>query len=238
MVKLYREENIRALFVALVEDEFDDIRQTDAMDTKTLLDNRCQKFLEYYLLPGQTLEVGCGGGFLFGSYPITHAVEPNPRRFEGAAQRAGDLVDVRQALIEALPFEDGLFDNVFMLRGFHQVRSDYEALIEVNRVLRVRGRFIVDLFSRDEYDVVCGRAYGWRNFIRMTRSFGFVHLAVLETPVEGYQDDPYQPTVYLCLEKDHNFDPRDLRLLQAVKVSDRLHRLNNYFPDGRDWRLR
>jgi SAM-dependent methyltransferase len=239
-MKTFREENIEALFNAIQEDEFDDSSQDEARTEKgsdaTATQDVAVEFLNRHLIGPKILEVGCGSGGLFGIVPITHGIEPNVIRVEKARERAkvlGLKIVAEQGVIERINGPPGSFDSAFMIRGFHQIRSDYEAFMELNRMLRIGGRFIVDIFGNDDADCILGRSYGWKHFVRTAENFGFkLFAAVHDSPAPLF----VLPSTYLCLEKDREFNYRELNLLQIVKKGD-CYQVNNFFPEGRDWKL-
>jgi SAM-dependent methyltransferase len=239
-VRLFRKENIEILIRAVQEDEFDDSSQDEARVEKgsdaTSTQDLAVEFLNRHLIGPRILEVGCGSGGLFGVVPISHGIEPNLLRVLAAEKKSKELgldILVEPGVIECIPKRKDSFDSVFMIRGFHQIRSDYEAFIEVNRVLRIGGRFIVDIFSNDDANCILGRSYGWKHFVRTAENFGFKLFAIIhDSPAPLF----VLPSAYLCLEKIRDFNYRELNQLQIVKKGD-CYQVNNFFPEGRDWRL-
>lgn len=129
------------------------------------------------------LDIGCGTGGAFNLLPITAAVEPNTERrksakVNGTLNPKGGLrfrrVDVAPYYAEDLPFGDKAFSTVSYLRGFFQCRSDAEALIEINRVLRTGGTFLVDVPTEACVQTPCGRTWGLKGLHAWLRQFGFV----------------------------------------------------------------
>jgi SAM-dependent methyltransferase len=235
---LYRYENLELLASALLEDEYDDECQDVSTGVSSLLGEH-QRFLEMFLPSVENswiLELGCGSGELAGSWS-THGIEACPNRLARAQERAKacDLPEhnYRLGWVERLPDDwNECMDAVFMLNGWFQLRSDYEALIEVNRVMRVGGRFIINLLTTDEVDVVCGRVLGPRNYVRVVSAFGF-ELVGKYSHDAGERFSPYtMEGVCLAFEKVRPFDPAYLRLLQVTDKSC----LKNYHQP-RDWKL-
>lgn len=232
-MQLYREENIRTLLAALEQDQYDDVAQDETVGIDEVPPD-AHAFLSLYL--GQrtpVLEIGCGGGSLFGRYGITHGVEPARRRHEAAQARGAVMgVAVERGVAECLPYPSHTFSAALMLNGFFQVRSDYEALVEINRVLRPGGVFIFNLLTEDATDVVCGRCYGPLNTRRVLEQFGFDTVGFLPTDA-GPRFAPYpQTSTYLAAQKVRDFDARWLNLPQVKRAED----VVNFLPD-RDWRL-
>ena len=90
--------------------------------------------------PGTVLEVGCGEGRL-AQHLVTH--RPRPMRFVAcdveltAARKDLDgLIDLRQASIYALPFEDASFDLVVCCEVLEHLTQPARGLAEVARVAR------------------------------------------------------------------------------------------------------
>lgn len=138
------------------------------------------------------LDSGCGSGRtldLLGGYGAAVGSELNPLGVEAARRRGHD---VREAAVEALPYEDGGFDLVTCLDVIEHTDDDVRSLRELRRITRPKGRLVVTvpahprLWSR--HDVVNGHrrrytrrslrtaaeAAGWR-VDRMT-GFNVVYL--------------------------------------------------------------
>jgi len=230
-VKLFREENITVLFRALYEDGYDDEVQKKEFgyeyDEETFIE-----FVRRNLKKGKILEIGCGSGLSFEHYPITHAIEPSRKRFEKALSKAKKRgVKLELAVAECLPFEDSFFSTVLCIRTLFQVRSDYETLIEVNRVLENSGTFIFDLWG-DEDDLVVGRAFGVKNYERLLGDFGF---KLVERRIFERSEFRESTRYGFCFEKIRDFDYRFLKKLQLVQ-DDGGFRLINFVRE-RDRRL-
>lgn len=99
------------------------------------------------------LDVGCGTGTLAIAMRSTAAlgrvcgIDASREMIEiakGKAEKAGVDVDLRVALIEALPFPDGSFDLVTSSLMLHHLPDDLKrkGLGEVRRVLKPGGRFL------------------------------------------------------------------------------------------------
>jgi len=206
-VKTYRKENIEALSNVILRDEYDDEAQRDVeYDSDVFIE-----FVRRNIVGPDVLEIGPGCGMGFEYYPITHAVEPSPFRCDKAKERVKlTSVEVKQGFAEAIPYENDMFNSVLFIRGFFQVRSDYETIIEINRVLKIGGCFIFDL-TRDAEDFVCGRAYGPGSYVRILNDFGF---SVVEVR------DISETRVGICVRKRRNFDYRYLNKIQLVKIKD------------------
>ena len=223
-MRLFRQENIMALYRAIRGDQYDDRAQAEA---KGDLPDDLVVFVKRNVLSGNILECGCGSRCLaLYGVGVTHALEPSEHMFQRQVKsldKSDIMVEVRQGVVECIP-DDWIrsgFSTVIFLNGFFQVRSDYEALIEVNAALRIGGRFIFNLYTDDSEDIVCGRVLGLRNYIRVLREFGFSPVEVRETGM-------------VCVEKTRAFDPSHLRKLQLVEASDGLYKAMNLLPNSRD----
>lgn len=204
---LFRQENIQALNRAIQEDEFDDLAKHQLMGYVYPHD-----YIEFMIrnlhIGGQTLDSGCGSGASF-SLPlgITHAIEANPGRMHRASLMS-PTVRVKLGAAECLPFEPGSMDNVLHLQGFFQVRSDWEALIEYNRVLKMGGRFIFDLPSEGR-PVVFGRNLEVRSYVKILGDYGF-------EPVEVRRLDEHFGFTAVCVEKTAEWHYSRMKKLQLV----------------------
>lgn len=226
-MKLYKQENIELLYKALESDEFDD----ELQDTNFQVDEITEpgkQFLDLYLSnKSPFLEIGCGSGNMFSKYPITHAIEPCFSRYQKASVEAGDRnppVIVHNNVVEAMDFASLTFNAALMINGWFQIRSDYEALIEVNRVMKLHGVFVINLMTSDHLDIVQGRVYGAKNYIRLMKQFGFELMAYLETNAGNRFVPKTAVTTYIAVEKVREFDYRWLSQPQAFNIK-------NYVPE-------
>ena len=96
---------------------------------------------------GRVLEVGAGTGASFPYYTDgvqVVATEPDPfmlRRAEERARLLGKLIDLKQASVEELPFEDASFDTVVSTLVMCSVGDLRKALSEVRRMLTPEGEY-------------------------------------------------------------------------------------------------
>jgi demethylmenaquinone methyltransferase/2-methoxy-6-polyprenyl-1,4-benzoquinol methylase/phosphoethanolamine N-methyltransferase len=99
------------------------------------------------------LDVGCGTGTLaiaihrMASPCRVHGIDASPEMIELAKKKAAKVradVDLRVALIEALPFSDGSFDLVTSSLMLHHLPDDLKrtGVAEIRRVLKPGGRFL------------------------------------------------------------------------------------------------
>jgi ubiquinone/menaquinone biosynthesis C-methylase UbiE len=95
---------------------------------------------------GRVLEFGAGTGASFPYYPsdaYVTATEPDPHMLARARRRVMELgrdgIELRQALVEQLPFADASFDHVVTSLVLCYVHDQPSALEEVRRVLKPGG---------------------------------------------------------------------------------------------------
>jgi len=100
------------------------------------------------LLPrsGTGLEVGVGTGRFALPLGITVGVEPAHAMAEIARKRGIEVYEVRA---EELPFDDESFDFVVMVTTICFLRDPLQALQEVRRILKPRGRIIIGMIDKD-----------------------------------------------------------------------------------------
>lgn len=229
---LYRPENIALLNRVILEDEFDDAAK--AAFIGCIFSDDYLAFLRRNLVGERILDLGCGSGGSFALLPITHGLDASPRRVEAAQafsnnnREAGKGVEVLAGASECLPYADAQFDTVLYLHGFFQVRSDYEALMEINRVLDFGGHFIFDFphISRDNLEF--GRVLEPRSYITsILKDFGF---DLVERRTIGQWDEG------ICVEKVENFDYRRMKKIQLVPAGGSSFYVKN--ADTEDYRIR
>jgi len=99
---------------------------------------------------GEVLEIGTGTGLNLEAYPregITRLVlsephEPMRRQIEGKLASAPAPVEIVDAGVERLPFEDASFDTVTATLVLCETGDPAAALDEIARVLKPGGRFL------------------------------------------------------------------------------------------------
>ena len=113
-------------------------------------------------LEGDVLEVGVGSGTNLPMYRRARhvwAIEPNREAVERARSKIGAArvpVTIDTAPAEALPYDDGSFDNVVSSLVFCSVDSPEAALAEIARVLRPGGTLHMVEHVRPENPLVGG----------------------------------------------------------------------------------
>ncbi|HEY2150627.1 MAG TPA: class I SAM-dependent methyltransferase [Vicinamibacterales bacterium] len=107
-----------------------------------------------HTLPGgdAVLEIGAGFGRLgscyVGRYHQVHMVEPASNLRDIAQHTYGDRVNYHDASVFDLPFADGTFDGVLMVRVFHHLSDPDAALREIHRVIRAGGRLVFNYSNK------------------------------------------------------------------------------------------
>lgn len=140
--------------------------------------------------------------------------------------------NVYHAVAESLnPDWSDKFYGVMFLNGWFQVRSDYEAFLEVNRIMRKDGILVINLYSDDSTDIICGRVLGPKNYIRIAEEFGF-KLQAWHKNVGALQG--IKNNNLLVFRKEENSRVERLRKLQLVKQADGNYKANNLDINGRD----
>jgi ubiquinone/menaquinone biosynthesis C-methylase UbiE len=98
--------------------------------------------------PASIVDIGCGTGRLLRKirqmYPISRLMGVDPA--EGMIKEARRLTpDAKFSVgaVESLPFPDGSIDLAISTLSFHHWRDQAEGLLEIKRVLRPEGRFLL-----------------------------------------------------------------------------------------------
>lgn len=201
---------------ALNADEFDDATQYDTLSAPHLpspLGDLVKTFLPE---GGDCVEIGPGSTPYVeeGHRSRWARSEPSKTRVDHL-RAAGFAAD--QAFAEELPYRDRQLACVLMLNGFFQVRSDYEAILEFNRVLEFGGRLLFNIHTSDRTDIIVGRVYGPHNLARMVNQFGFRTICLWEGEVkwDRYGGVP-DIQAFLAFEKVRNAEYADINMPQLI----------------------
>jgi ubiquinone/menaquinone biosynthesis C-methylase UbiE len=208
-VDTHDDENINMIAEAMRIDEYDDEVWADQHKAH---EYDIERFIRrnIYIVRGlkgnRLLEIGCGTGRSIPVYEVTHAIEPCEYRFKIAKSKYKKVI-IKQAFAEAIPFDNNYFTSVMAIGVWEHLRSDQEALIEVNRVLKMDGIFVFTL-AHDE-DNKIGRAYGWKSYCNLLPDYGFELIEKREV-FRGLR------LLAIAVKKVRDFDNRYLRKLQII----------------------
>lgn len=131
-------------------------------------DRRLGLVLKHVDLEGKrVLDVGCGIGAYLSQFlrftPRAYGVEVNMARLVQAREKAPRVL---QAVAEALPFKDEIFDMVFLHEVLEHVADDAKALGEACRVVRLGGRIVIfapnRLYPMETHGFYLGKNYIFR----------------------------------------------------------------------------
>ena len=102
-----------------------------------------------YLEDKVVLEAGCGTGLLLGRAQQAArravGVDLSPGMLEKARQRG---LEVRQADLASLPFDDHSFDTVYSFKVLAHIHDIARALNELDRVTRPGGHLVLEFYNR------------------------------------------------------------------------------------------
>lgn len=122
--------------------------------------------------PDAILDVGCGTGRLLraaaGEFPdarlegVDAAVEMV--KYAQGLLPAGNRITIRSATAEHLPFPDRQFDLVFSTMTFHHWADQRTGIVEVARVLKPQGRWLLADFIATGFMRYIRRAFRLRRF--------------------------------------------------------------------------
>jgi len=201
---------------ALNADEFDDAEQYEQTNQEQLY-GVPEMLLSEFVLAKQpfTLEIGPG------STPVITGgwyLEPSESR-AAALMKKVEPTAVHVGYVENMPLSSGAFDAVVMVNGFFQVQSLYEAILEINRVLKLNGRFAFNIHTGDEVNIIVGQVFGYRNLVRTLKQFGFEPLCVWEGAVNlEHRTEGEERQAFIVVEKVRDATAGDLNQPQLVPI--------------------
>lgn len=241
-MQVCRSSLIEEIASSYVLDEYDDQVQHQARGTSDVLfDNpEVDGFVRRNLLVGhgRILDIGCGVGRSGVGLCVSDAIEPCWNRYQKAKEFSEELpvprIDVRWAVAEALPYEPSVFGCVLSMGSVHYFRSQLEAFFEINRVLRVGGRFIFDTVSGRNYPYG-GVTLDAESLQSLLRELGFSLLEIrkMEPRKLGVHEWTYTG---VALEKKYSVTPQYMRKLQLVMDGNRC-KVNNFVEPRDQWLL-
>ena len=122
---------------------------------------------------------------------------------------------------EDIPLSTELYDAVVMLNGFFQVQALYEAILEINRVLKLGGRFAFNIHTGDKVNIIVGQVLGHRNLVRTLKQFGFEPLCVWEGAVNGdHRTVGTERQALIIVEKVRRAEAEDLNQPQLIPINE------------------
>lgn len=200
----------------LLEDEYNDTLQSETRGEAgrpsgyTVRANL--EALRHLVNPHPLLDVGCGSGQTHADYYL----DPNSRQ-------DGDK-KVRQGWVENMPFEDGQLGRVVAWGMWCFLRSPIEALMEINRVLRVGGDLVLDVVTSSTMPLC--QTVEPNSFLR--------HLALHGFRIEGVSHfgPEYHRRMGILAVKTTNWDPAKFRMLQATSKPLNWNEYRDWFVWG------
>jgi len=229
-MEMFNQETLEEIKKIVTLDEFDDNFQNktiynDNLSGDKLLRDLVANHKNKDLMP--LIDIGCGSGTLFGEFYITHAIEPNLKRYTKARERGEEHgVEVKQGYMENIPFENNFFKCVVNWGTFCFVRSTIESLAEVNRVLKNQGIFIFDVVLHTTLPIA--QTVEENSFINYLNTCGF---SLLKRQQFGPK---YHRRLGLVVEKVAPFSHKSFLLPQMTGK----HLVVNNYLESRDWYLR
>lgn len=97
------------------------------------------------------LDLGCGTGELLfrlhkEKQPKLAGIDISPEMIKIANEKIGQNIDLKIGDAEELPWDDNKFDFVLCTYSFHHYPRPQKSLLEVYRVLKPKGKFIIGDF--------------------------------------------------------------------------------------------
>lgn len=122
-----------------------------------------------YVVGKEVLEVGCGTGLIMnriaGRTKRTVGIDISHGMLQQAAARG---LDVAQADVTSLPFEDASFDVVYSFKVLAHVRDIDKAMSEMARVTRPGGHLILEFYNPKSLRYLAKKVAGPRKISRET----------------------------------------------------------------------
>jgi|SRR5215471_2443346 len=149
--------------------------------------------------PGdRVLDVGCGTGTLaiaakerVGAAGTVHGIDPSPEmiiRARRKVRKAGVEVRLKQAIVEALPFDDESFDVVLSTLMLHHLppKARQTCAREIRRVLKPGGRaLVVDFGSSAKKKGLVGHLHRRHGSVKLDNIIDFLSQAGLNIVESG-----------------------------------------------------
>ena len=166
------------------------------------------KAVQSLLPPGDVgIEIGVGTGRFAAKLGVTLGLEPSPRMRAVAAQRG---IQVLSGIAECLPLQSAFFDFVLMVTTVCFLDNPSQAFLEVHRILKKDGCFLVAFVDRKSplgrfYEANRGKSafyrdatfYSTTEILAMMDHAGFSRFACQQTLFHGLAeisgDEPVLP---------------------------------------------
>ncbi|WP_330283712.1 class I SAM-dependent methyltransferase [Streptomyces sp. NBC_00588] len=125
------------------------------------LQEKVDDILKSGINSGEVLELGCGPGYLGLEWLVQAdasarlvGLDISPAMLRRASANADEYGVTARCVyacgtVLALPFEDGRFDHVISASSLHEWADPVTALLEMHRVLKPGGRYVISDLRRD-----------------------------------------------------------------------------------------
>lgn len=99
----------------------------------------------------KVLEVGCGAGHILEKIKTgkLYGIDISEIQIERARKRLGDLIELKKAPGENIPYEDKFFDKILCSEVIEHVIDPREVLKEISRVLKQEGILSLSIPNED-----------------------------------------------------------------------------------------
>src|SRR5574343_619981 len=212
---------------AFLTDEYDDFIEDE--HERHIRGGILEDFFYRNYKPNDVIEVGCGSGSIMLLIPeINYGIEPNEYR------NSKFIKNINDRKIKVLPYErdfaencniKSMFDTVLCWGSFCYFRSQWEGLINFNRMLRMNGRLIFDVATKSNLPI--SQTVHGDSFCNMLQTcFGF---KIIERREFG---EEFNQRLAIAAEKIEEFNYRKLQIPFLKKDG----KVGNFLLE-RDWYL-
>jgi ubiquinone/menaquinone biosynthesis C-methylase UbiE len=160
--------------------------------------NAIKPHLPLEILSIKTLEIGVGTGRFAERLKVEYGVDPSLNMIKIAKKRG---IKVVLGVAESLPFLEKSFDLVLMITTLCFLKKPEEALREVKRILKSKGRFVIGIIDREsplgkiyEAKKEKSKFYKYANFfsveevLKLLEKTGFKILKITQTLFQNPKD--------------------------------------------------
>jgi len=179
---------------------------------------------------GKILDVATGsGGFIrklidaFKNYDEVIGIDVSDKQFEeGQNDFEKDRVSFRKTDGAKLPYDDDTFDTVAICAGLHHLPEIKSVLLEMKRVLKPGGRFIVrEMFCDNQSEKQLSDVYLHHWAAKISRIEGKSHNPTLKRQqiidlIDGLGLQEYETGEFICHECDPEKDGKMERELADI----------------------